>query len=598
MNMRTRRPASSNTQCHLVPVNGIDAGSTSGDSQRTIRSSSVEQPSKRRDLGMPIATNPPATLQPVVLSSVAKTLARAACALSFIPFLFAACDSASPKQTAQAGTGGASTGGDAQTGGNLSSVTVSGGTTGIDISGSTAGTSSNDIQACATDDTPAMPVPLDIFLMLDISGSMLDPTAAGIPKWDAIKNALTSFLQDSGSDEISVGIQYFPLRKPGVPASCASNAECGAGGPCTLSRCTQYGTLIPNGIAVCESDADCAAIPTAADYGPCSAGICAGDATRSCTAISDCQVAASFDYGPCAEIGYCALAPTVACAPNTECGPGADGVDRGNCVAATASYCFHGIQCDQTAYATPAVEIAAIPGATPALVESLSAQTPEGDTPSAPALRGALQHARDWAESHPQHTVVAVLATDGLPTECLPDDIRFSGTRTSEDLLNEVEAIAAEGTRAPPGISTFVIGVFGSADQQAPANLERIAQAGGTERAQIVDTAGDVSMQFLSALNAVRASQLQCEFLIPSPSSGEKLNYFLVNIIYTEEDVETALPYVGTVDQCDPVQGGWYYDDGAGISPTKILVCPSNCEAFKASTGSIQIALGCTTIVK
>lgn len=526
-----------------------------------------------------------------------KKLSKTACAFACFPFLAAACDSSSEKDNLTWGTTGGGANDMLATGGAPANVTAAAGATGIAFSLSTAGTSSDDIQACATEDTPAMPVPLDIFLMLDISGSMLDQTADGTTKWDAIKNALTSFLQGSGSDEISVGIQYFPLRRPGVPDTCTSNAECGVGGPCTLSRCTTYGTLVPNGIAVCETDADCSTIPTAANYGPCSANQCANDATLSCSSDDDCIVAAAFDYGPCAAIGYCELAPTVACAPNTACGAGSDGVDRGNCVAATSSYCFHGIQCDEAYYASPAVEISAIPDATPALVASLEAQSPQGDTPSAPALRGAIQHARDWADSHPQHTVVAVLATDGLPTECLPDDVTFSGTRTSEELLSEVEAIAAEGTLAPPGISTFVIGVFGSADANAPANLERIAQAGGTEKAQIVDTASDVSTQFLAALNAVRASQLQCEFLIPQPSSGEKLNYFLVNVVYTENDVETALPYVGTIDRCDPVQGGWYYDDGAGLAPTKILVCPSTCDSFKSSSGAIQIALGCATVV-
>ena len=195
--------------------------------------------------------------------------------------------------------------------------------------------------------------------------------------------------------------------------------------------------------------------------------------------------------------------------------------------------------------------------------------------------------------------VVAVLATDGLPTECLPDDIRFSATRSPDDLVSEVAGIAAEGVQGLPSIPTFVIGVFASTDQAAPANLERIAQAGGTETAQMVDTAGDVSQQFLAALNAVRGSRLQCEFLIPdrSAESSGKLDYFMVNVVYVDGEKRTNLPYVGQLERCDPVQGGWYYDDGAGVAPTKILVCPSNCEAFQNSSGSIQIALGCETLI-
>jgi Mg-chelatase subunit ChlD len=533
-----------------------------------------------------------------------RTLASAARALSLVSLLNAGCASSSGDGGGSPQTGGGESTSDDEpsgaTGGATPSRTTSASGGSRLKNPDATGGSSAGIEACATENTPAQAAPLDIYLMLDISGSMLDPTPAGITKWDAIKEAFTSFLQDSGSEGISVGIQYFPLRKTDVPDSCTSNADCGSsGGPCTLKRCTKYSTLIPNGIAACESDADCAAIPTLADYGPCAAGQCGQDSTKTCSKDSDCQVTATFDYGPCEAIGYCELAPTVVCAPNTACGPGVSGEDRGRCVTATSSYCFHGTQCDAATYATAAVEIAALPGATPDLVASLAAQVPEGDTPSAPALSGAIEHARSWASSHPGHTVVAVLATDGLPTECLPDGICFSGTRIPEDLVSEVEDIAAAGARGSPPVSTFVIGVFASADQAAPANLERIAQAGGTERAQIVDTDGDVSQQFLEALNAVRASRLQCEFLIPEPEAGTsgKLDYFMVNVVYVEGDERTNLPYVGQLDRCDPVQGGWYYDDGAGVAPTRILVCPSTCEAFQSSTGSLQIALGCATIL-
>ena len=532
-----------------------------------------------------------------------KMLARAMFALSVISLLNAGCKRSSGEGTAPLPTGGAeSTSDDESSGGSngaeVDPIPATGGATlrhDTDVTEEV----STEVETCAAEDTPAQPVPLDIYLMLDISGSMLDQTQDGTAKWDAIKNALTSFLQGSGSEEISVGIQYFPLRKAGVPDSCTSNEDCGSGGPCTLRRCTKFSTLIPNGIAVCESDADCAAIPTLADYGACAAGYCQADSTKSCSTDDDCLATAAFDYGPCDAVGHCELAPTVVCAPNTACGPGIDGEDRGNCITSASSYCFHGTECDAAVYATPAVEIAAIPGATPDLVASLAEQVPEAETPSAPALRGAIAHARSWASAHPSHMVVAVLATDGLPTECLPDDIRFSATRSPDDLVSEVAGIAAEGVQGLPSIPTFVIGVFASTDQAAPANLERIAQAGGTETAQMVDTAGDVSQQFLAALNAVRGSRLQCEFLIPdrSAESSGKLDYFMVNVVYVDGEKRTNLPYVGQLERCDPVQGGWYYDDGAGVAPTKILVCPSNCEAFQNSSGSIQIALGCETLI-
>ena len=126
-----------------------------------------------------------------------KTLGHAVCALSLISLLNAGCATGSGEAGAPLPTGGAeSTSDDEPSGG-------SGGAT-ADPAPATGGVplrdtdftddSSTEIVACATEDTPAQAVPLDIYLMLDISASMLDQTQGGTTKWDAIKSALTSFL--------------------------------------------------------------------------------------------------------------------------------------------------------------------------------------------------------------------------------------------------------------------------------------------------------------------------------------------------------------------------------------------------------------------
>ena len=79
--------------------------------------------------------------------------------------------------------------------------------------------------SCAAETTMAEPTPLDLYIMLDISGSMLDAAGGGMSKWTAVKSALSAFFQDPASAGISVGIQYVPLRKAGVPATCTSDAE-------------------------------------------------------------------------------------------------------------------------------------------------------------------------------------------------------------------------------------------------------------------------------------------------------------------------------------------------------------------------------------
>jgi hypothetical protein len=249
------------------------------------------------------------------------------------------------------------------------------------------------------------------------------------------------------------------------------------------------------------------------------------------------------------------------------------------------------LKCDSASYATPDQPIGALPGAAASIITSIDAQVPHGNTPTGPALTGAIKQASRWATAHPERRVIAILATDGLPTECAP-------TTTTE-----VAGIASNGLEAIPSISTFVVGVFGQTDIGAGAakNLDSIAKSGGTNKALIVYTTDDVTSQFLGALNTIRGTQLDCEFKIPAPKPGQNLDYSRVNVNFRNLKGESTLSYVGSADKCDQVAGGWYYDtDPALAIPSKILVCDAACSTFKAAKGaaSVSIAVGCETIVK
>lgn len=465
--------------------------------------------------------------------------------------------------------------------------------------GSGGGAGGDSAKACVAETNMAQPAPLDIYVMLDISGSMLDKDSTGTQKWTAVKTALSAFLTDPSSAGISVGIQYYPLRKTGVPATCSTNEECTSGGPCLLKLCQGYRGKVPdpNGVAACETDEDCKTIPAAVDYGPCQQGTCRANAAA-CTSNADCLMTTMQDFGPCVGLGVCSGDTTLNCLPvGDPCDPAPDGTDRGTCVELPSSVCFHGTQCDTSVYSTPAVEITPLETGAAAVLASIEAQVPDGDTPSAPALSGAIAHAQQWATQNPGHTVVTVLATDGLPTECLPDTQNYSGTAPPRALVEEVAAIAQEGVFGTPSIPTFVIGVFSADDVGAPDNLRLIARAGGTREAQIIDTGGDVTQQFLEALNSIRKAQLACEFQIPENNTGKESDFMAVNVEFDDNGTARTLLYVGSADRC-PAEGGWYYDDTTAKDPTKILVCPSTCEAFQnLAAGSVQVKLGCRTMV-
>jgi hypothetical protein len=318
--------------------------------------------------------------------------------------------------------------------------------------------------SCAAKSEAATLLPLDIFVMLDQSGSMKDTTSTGVTKWDATKDALKTFMADKGSAGLGFGIQYFGL---------------GSGGG-----------WLPSG--------------------------------------SSCNVAD---------------------------------------------------------YAKAEVEIAPLPGVQAAILSSLAAHSPTTDTPTAPALQGALEHAKTWQAAHPTHVVVVAFATDGLPSSCSPTDIP------------SIAAFAATAYAAKPPIRTYVIGVLTDSDISSGAdkNLNQISRAGNGADAFIVKTSADASAAFLAALKKIRGAALACEYLVPT---GVGADYKKVNIVVTLGGKESTIPYVGSKDKCDATAGGWYYDidPGAG-TPTKILMCDATCKALSADpTGKIDISVGCATI--
>jgi hypothetical protein len=456
--------------------------------------------------------------------------------------------------TTAAGAGAGAPAGSSQSG----SSSGGSGNLNLGLGGGTGVTGTGLGNACVADVSTAQAVPLDIYIMLDTSGSMTDMTAANVSKWDAVKLAVETFLKDKASAGLGVGLQYFPLIKPNVPASCTSNAGCGDSGPCFLKACFNFPSII-----ACDVNTDCV------------------------------NPADGMDYGPCQALGQCSKGADYVCRGQaTPCGQDDTGKDLGNCAALTSSVCLSPESCDITQYATPAMTIAALPGAVTGLLASIDAQLPSGRTPTAPALSGAIAEASAWAKAHPDHRVVTVLATDGLPTECAPLDI------------GQVAALAKTGVAATPSISTFVIGVFGPDDvlQGAPDNLNQIAVQGGTKSAFIVDTQKDVTMQFLNALDAIRGSRLACQFLIPAPANAQTIDYYgHVNVQFTTGGKESGVLFVKNEAGCDATSGGWYYDvDPAAGDPKRIIACPASCTQFEAAPegSSVGIALGCTTNVK
>jgi hypothetical protein len=241
------------------------------------------------------------------------------------------------------------------------------------------------------------------------------------------------------------------------------------------------------------------------------------------------------------------------------------------------------------------VPIAQLPANQSAFVDSLMAAQTTGLTPTPPAIDGAIERARAHSTEDPARRAIVVLATDGLPTDCVPP-----GVTTVEQAVLAVANSAADGLAGTPSIRTYVIGVFAPEETIALENLDVMAEAGGSERAFIVDASGDVATQFVDALNEIRAGTLQCELKVPDAPTGQTLRYDRVNIELTAGTDTRNLLYVESEAGCSGTELGWFYDvdPETGATPTTIRICPDSCTELQTlgSQATLEIRLGCATL--
>ncbi|MCA9642013.1 MAG: VWA domain-containing protein [Polyangiaceae bacterium] len=388
---------------------------------------------------------------------------------------FAACSASSSSPSSNGGSSSAGTGGSGADGGSAGF-------------GGSLLDSGNDAELpeCATDSYTGAVIPLDIYVLLDRSDSMLDADTNGLQRWSAITQAIKNFVDLPGNSGIGLGLGYFPvaLTKP-LPTNC-TNAD----------GCFPY--------------------------------------------IAQCTL------GSCCYGNLCNEKPTSSCLP--------------------------------TDYVTPAIAIQALPGVAAMVKQSIDNTNPEGGTPMGPALEGAIDYVQTWAAAHPDHITAVVLATDGAPSGCNPE-----GT-------DVVAARAEEGKNQNPSVLTFVIGLG-----EQLSTLNSIALAGGTKSATLVDSGVNAGQEFLDALNKIRGD-LQCTYSIPVPKQGD-VDPEKVNVTFTQAGIREFVPRVDGAANCGLGDtAGWYYD--TPTNPSRITLCKHSCEAVQGGGVTVDVVLGCQTVVK
>jgi len=238
-----------------------------------------------------------------------------------------------------------------------------------------------------------------------------------------------------------------------------------------------------------------------------------------------------------------------------------------------------GAACNANSYAMPNVEIGPLSTTAQPLTTAISAQMPNGTTPTVPSLTAAIDHATAWAKAHPTHRVAVVYATDGQPNGC-------GATNTVE----QAAAVALRGALGTPAIPTYVLGVGPDL-----ANLNSIAANGGTKTAFLVDTTQNAASQLSAALASIQSTTaLDCSYTIPAPPTGQTLVEGKVNVSYTN-GAGTVTPVLQDPPNTPCASGsGWQYS----ADKTTINLCGKACDDVKADKGGkIQVLFGCDTVV-
>jgi hypothetical protein len=91
------------------------------------------------------------------------------------------------------------------------------------------------------------------------------------------------------------------------------------------------------------------------------------------------------------------------------------------------------------------------------------------------------------------------------------------------------------------------------------------------------------------------AEVLPCVFAIPEAPAGMTFDRDLVNVLHTPSGgMTTPFPRVDGESSCG-AEPAWYYDDPT--TPTSIVLCPSACTVVVAGPGTVEIQLGCESLL-
>lgn len=429
---------------------------------------------------------------------------------------------------------------------------------------------------CARDSYAGQRVNVNLYLLLDVSGSMLAAvsTTSDQTQWDAVRAAITGFIEADDSAGLNLALNYYPVV--------GDRSDCDSSGSCS------------NGVQCLEA--------------VCDLRFAFADVIGSCTSNAQCNLVLELEgetfTESCVRPGRCDNAPYEMCLLDEQCPTG------GTCQVSDAGLCPGETSCESANYVQPSVDLSTLPVDGANLVESLLSTEPDpfGVTPTHIALDGAYSRVGEWLQSDPNTQSFLVLATDGAPLGCAPGQDQESAETEATRMTNAVIGAARDS-----GIDTFVIGVqpdlsgvdgaealeYQAYIDSLATKLDDMARLGGTEQPFMVTANDSAAASFSQALSEIRGQVLPCEYVVPAPEQGA-VSFDRLNVEVSSASGSETVPKVDSAAQCVPGENAWYYNvDAATQTPTRVVLCPDTCASVNAQEGSrVDIVLGCQTVTR
>jgi hypothetical protein len=204
-----------------------------------------------------------------------------------------------------------------------------------------------------------------------------------------------------------------------------------------------------------------------------------------------------------------------------------------------------------------------------------------GGTPLGAALEGAVEWAMSYQSKSPDDRTVIMIVTDGDPEGC------------EQRVFYLMEHVARA---LDAGIQTFFIGFLGrNGEGLRQAQMDYLANAGGTERAYYITDGSSAKDDLLETLETIRGRTIECDFALPAATfAGDVVDPALVNVTYLPgSGPEVSFTKVKRAEDCGG-SSSWFYDDEA--RPKRLHLCPEACDLVSGdSEARFRILVGCVS---